>query len=133
MWDSPFGVEQRLDTWLELFNKRFDKQSLALAEHLNVVCGMLDDDRPVSDSLDQLRQAARQARRDLETLFTNGKLLLDNAHPKTIDEAILRLGAIYVHLMNNRLGLTTIEEAYVAHLVRRVLEVPAKQISAASA
>lgn len=72
--------------------------------------------------LDAYHAAAAGLGGELRALLEAGRLATGGTRLESWDEAVRALVSSYLHMTNNRLGLTTVEEGFVAHLILRGLE-----------
>lgn len=99
----------------------FDEQSSRLAEFVEAVWERLTSGDELTDSLDAFRDRLRADRLALASLVESGEVTVLEHHAADTEQALTLLAPSYVHMTNNRLGVSTIEEAYLAHLIRQTL------------
>ena len=104
-----------------LFNRSYERQ-VARLQSLVKPCWIEGDDPPsFGEPLDQYVAALFSARTKLRAALSDQTLIRDGRplrnHPRSLDSIV----ASYVHMTNNRLGLSVPEEAHIAHLVERAL------------
>lgn len=64
----------------------------------------------------------RRLRQDLNTLVDDGRVILAGRTAQNREGATQFLIASYLHMSNNRFGLSLLDEAYISRLVGRVLQ-----------
>jgi hypothetical protein len=72
----------------------------------------------------------REIREELRALFDQGRVLVGGQVPTEWVRAWQPLVPSYLHMMNNRLGITIQEESYLGYLVTRALGRPAEALRA---
>ena len=103
------------------FDAGFAQQAGHLGGVVEAVWAALEAGDALSDALDAYRRAVRAARQRLLALQQAGRLGFEAGPPATPEAAFQTLVPSYLHMTNNRLGLTIPEEAYLAHLIRQAL------------
>ncbi|HEU0052564.1 MAG TPA: lantibiotic dehydratase C-terminal domain-containing protein, partial [Longimicrobium sp.] len=70
-------------------------------------------------------------REEFRALLDDGRLLMRGSAPYTDwDTAVQAIVSSYVHMMNNRLGISLQEESYLAYLIMRAMGRPADAVTA---
>jgi len=111
----------------DAFNAAYDKQATVLEAAIREAWDRLSDGVSLSPALDRYLQRLLKTRSDLEPLCAAGLLATSAGPITTMDQAAHWIGASYVHMMNNRLGIPVTAEAYLAHLIARVFASPSLQ------
>lgn len=110
------------DQWLDAFGQGYRQQSDTLATYVEEVWSRMDEDDELSEVLDAYRDALREVRGEFEALLRAGRLFgRDGTVLGGWEEAVGAIVSSYVHMMNNRLGITIQEESYLAYLVHLAL------------
>ncbi|HEX8391775.1 MAG TPA: thiopeptide-type bacteriocin biosynthesis protein [Longimicrobium sp.] len=109
------------ETYLNAFDQGFQQQSGTLAEYVDEVWLRLDEDEPVSDTLDAYAAGLRACRDELRALSDAGLLRVGGSPAESWERAVAGIVPSYAHMMNNRLGITIQEESYLAFLLNRAL------------
>ena len=119
---SAFGTNDELKSmWLEAFDTGFDKQSQKLVEYINTIWDALSEDYSLSRSLDSYRKNLEETKNKLAVLFDSGKLNKNEYNIERWYDCVRMIVSSYVHMMNNRLGVSIKEEAYISHLINKAL------------
>jgi len=116
---GPVRSEQ-IATWDAAMQEAYDRQSEELRDQ---VCGMwqrLDAGESVSALCDRYRRGLLPIRNALRDLCRHG-LVVRGGRRLEWQEAVSAIAPSYVHMMNNRLGMTLGEEAYLHSLAYRAL------------
>ena len=117
--------EERRAAWLDAFGSGFEQQAGTLTAYVDEAWDRLSTGEPLSDALDRYRDDLAGVARRFRELFDEGKLLRDGSAMEQWDFAVPAIVSSYVHMMNNRLGVSIQEESYLAYLIHRALGAPA--------
>lgn len=123
--------EDGREALLEAFDQGFSNQSQTLMEYVDAIWEAMDDGDALSDTLDAYAAGMRAIRDEVRALFDEGRV---QAGGQTAAEWVRAWQALlpsYIHMMNNRLGITIQEESYLGYLVTRALGRPAEALRAA--
>jgi hypothetical protein len=91
-----------------------------LATHVHEAWRGIIEGVSISPEIDEYVLGVKHLLSDLKRLFRDGRLdspTVANVWGNPITAILPSL----MHMTNNRLGITTVEEAYAAHLIRRAL------------
>jgi thiopeptide-type bacteriocin biosynthesis protein len=121
------------ETLLDAFDQGFTGQAQTLMEYVDAIWEAMDDGDSLSDTLDGYAAGMRQIREELRALFEQGKVLVMGEPAPEWTRAWQVLLPSYLHMMNNRLGITIQEESYLGYLVTRALGRPAEELRDAPA
>lgn len=116
------------DDWSpEFLRSRFDAGFLTNAELLDeqvwdlwVLSGEGSEDLPAP--FDRYAASVGGIAEQLRTLADRRAIRSEAGEVLGYREAVNTLAPIYLHMMNNRLGVYPVEEAYLAHMLARTLE-----------
>ena len=111
--------------WLGAFGSGYDQQAQNLGEYVQEVWERMDEGEELSEALDRYRDGLLEVRGHFQALFDAGRLSRPEMQLETWEHAVSAIVSSYVHMMNNRLGVTIQEESYLAYLAMRALESPA--------
>jgi thiopeptide-type bacteriocin biosynthesis protein len=117
--------EGRVDGMLGAFESGFEQQAERLIPYVDAAWEALETGDTLSDALDAYRDALVPVRERLRGVFDRGQLGRDGVPYPSWEAAVSGIVASYVHMMNNRLGVTIPEEAYLAYLINRATGAPA--------
>lgn len=118
------------DAWLDAFDQGFSQQSETLMEYVDAVWEALDDGDPLSETLDAYAEGLRRDRDALRALLDAGRVQVMGETTGEWSRAVNGIAPSYVHMMNNRLGITLQEESYLGYLITRALGRPAEALRA---
>lgn len=121
------------DAWLDAFDQGFSQQSETLMEYVDAVWEAMDDGDSLSDTLDAYADGLRRHRDELRALVDAGRVLVMGQPAGDWSRAVNGIAPSYVHMMNNRLGITLQEESYLGYLITRALGRPAEALKAGAA
>jgi len=123
--------EEARGAWLGAFDSGYGSQADTLGEYVEEVWSRMDEGEPLSDALDQYRDGLLEVRGHFADLFDTGRLGAPLEAYTVWESAVGGICSSYLHMMNNRLGITIQEESYLAYLIVRTLESPAESVAAA--
>jgi hypothetical protein len=128
IWEGTFLAEDSATK--DGFEANYQSMAQGLADRLGpVVAAVLDGDGELSGFLGRWHDSCRRVRVEIEEHARAGLLVLADGYPAgqrsvvTDPEACLRSFLVpFVHMTNNRLGVSIVDEVYLSHLVVRTLE-----------
>jgi thiopeptide-type bacteriocin biosynthesis protein len=118
---------------LDAFDQGFSSQSETLMEYVDAIWEAMDDGDSLSDTLDAYVEGMRGIREEIRALFHAGRVVTGGEPAAEWERAWQPLVPSYLHMMNNRLGITIQEESYLGYLITRALGRPAEALRAAQA
>jgi len=110
--------------WSGAFDAAYARQAETLGEYVIETWTRLLTRDPVIPELDRYREDLADPVDALLALAATGSLRQYGGRVTAPGEVLRRIVPSYVHMMNNRLGVTIQEEAYLAYLIRRALSAP---------
>ena len=110
----------RRSKWLTEFDGGYRRQTSSLIAYIEETWERLLGGDPLTDDLDSFRSALIRHRDRFAQLCADNQILVDGA-PRPFSYAAARIVPSYVHMTNNRLGVSIPEEAYLAHIVDQAL------------
>ena len=113
---------------LDAFDQGFSTQAETLMEYVDAIWEAMDDGDSLSDTLDAYVEGMRAIRDELQALFEQGWVITMGEPAQEWTRAWQPLVPSYLHMMNNRLGITIQEESYLGYLVTRALGRPAEAL-----
>lgn len=117
----PAGDARVLELW-KRFEQGFASQDAALVERMLALWLALEDRPELPAPLAAYLDGVLALRRGLEALVAKGTLCPGGDVPVSDwSQAVYALAPSYLHMTNNRLGVTPVEEAYLAYLITRTL------------
>ncbi|MEM7584069.1 MAG: thiopeptide-type bacteriocin biosynthesis protein [Acidobacteriota bacterium] len=117
---------------VETFENGYDRQAERLAPYVETAWSSLVAGEPLTDALDRYREQLQETRRRMMKLASAGRLRREDTVFETFDEAVHHVVPSYIHMMNNRLGVTTQEESYLSLVLFRTLHADALAPAAGS-
>ncbi|HEX9939426.1 MAG TPA: thiopeptide-type bacteriocin biosynthesis protein [Longimicrobium sp.] len=123
--------EEQREAWLGAFDSGYSNQSETLGAYVEEVWSRMDEGEPLSEALDLYSQGLTEVRGHLEDVFRAGRLGRTEEPFTDWLVAVMAICSSYMHMMNNRLGITIQEESYLAYLINRTLQAPAPVAEAA--
>ncbi len=112
------GLQAR---WQASFEQGFNRQVDRFPDYIESTWMALEAGTPLTDELDVYRDRMQEMAAALEGLRVAGRLL--EMGPEERDESLVwrRIVTSYLHMMNNRLGVSIRQECYLAVLIHKVL------------
>ena len=114
--------EDGRDALLTAFDQGFSSQAETLMEYVDAVWEAMDDGDSLSDTLDLYADGMRRIRQELRPLHEARRVLVGGQTAEEWPRVWQGLVPSYLHMMNNRLGISIQEESYLAYLAMRALE-----------
>lgn len=109
------SARDRLD-WERTFGRGFAEQAEKMRVYVEHAWALFERaEHP--EPLRALAAAIRHTRTKLSELVSTGSIVVYDQPVHTWLECAQRIVPSYVHMMNNRLGVTVAEEAYLAHVL----------------
>jgi lantibiotic biosynthesis protein len=109
------------EQWLRTFQEAFDRQADRLAGYVELAWEALESGGALTPELDVYRRDMEDVARRLRELFDQGRLRLDARTATDWDEHVRWIVPSYIHMMNNRLGVSIQEESYLSVLIAGTL------------
>jgi thiopeptide-type bacteriocin biosynthesis protein len=113
------------ETFISAFDRGYEQQADTLAAYVNEVWDRMDEGEELSDTLDRYGEGLRARRAELRALFDAGRVQVGGQPADDWQRVVAGIVPSYVHMMNNRLGITIQEESYLGYLIHRALQSPA--------
>lgn len=123
--------EQQREAWLGAFDSGYSGQAETLGAYVEEVWSRMDENESLSDALDLYRDGLLEVRGHFAELYEAGKLGRPELPLTTWTAAVQAICSSYLHMNNNRLGISIQEESYLAYLINRTLQAPAPVAEAA--
>ncbi|OGU37169.1 MAG: hypothetical protein A2068_01585 [Ignavibacteria bacterium GWB2_35_6b] len=114
-------TEDLKSMWVDAFNNGFDKQSEKLIEFINLIWEALENNDELSGTLDVYKNNIIIIKEKLKILFDTGVINKNGIKIENWYDCVRMIISSYVHMMNNRLGISIKEEAYISHLINKAL------------
>ena len=116
------GDAEEQERWLRTFQEAFDRQADRLADYVESAWEALESGGELTPELDAYRRDMEDVARRLRELFDQRCLRLGARTADDWDECVRSIVPSYVHMMNNRLGVSIQEESYLSVLIAGTLE-----------
>ena len=114
--------EEHIKEWVEMFNGGFEKQSETLVDYIDSLWEALSENDQLPESIALFTDNVKNIKEQLKNLFDDRKIVL---YQNKIDDWDLALRSIvpsYIHMTNNRLGISIRDESYLSHLITEALQ-----------
>ena len=115
------GDAEEQERWLQTFQEAFDRQADRLADYVESAWEALESGGELTPELDAYRRDMEDVARRLRDLCDQGRLRLDARTAADWDECVRWIVPSYIHMMNNRLGVSIQEESYLSVLIAGTL------------
>jgi lantibiotic biosynthesis protein len=112
---------EKQEQWLRTFQEAFDRQADRLAGYVESAWEALESGGSLTPELDVYRRDMDDVARRLRELFDQGRLRLGARTADDWDECVRWIVPSYIHMMNNRLGVSIQEESYLSVLIAGTL------------
>lgn len=109
--------DNELKEWEAVFNDGFDKQSEKLIEYISAVWNALDEGEELNPTLDYYKKELIKIKSNLTDLLKADRIIKNSDPVKNIEMMNFTIVSSYIHMMNNRLGISIPEESYLAYLI----------------
>jgi thiopeptide-type bacteriocin biosynthesis protein len=107
-------------TWSRAFTASYERQAATLSTYVEEVYERLALNEPILDFWDEYREALAFERSALEALALEGRVKR-GVEPLSWQRCLQQIVPSYIHMMNNRLGVTVPEESYLANMIAQTL------------
>lgn len=118
---KAFAKEEFKEEWLKMFDSGFEKQSNQLIEYIQQIWDALDDIESLPASLLNFAVNLRSIKEKLLELCLDGKIVVHGKVIKHWNDVTASILPSYIHMHNNRLGISICDESYLAHLIHNGL------------
>ncbi len=109
------------ETWQKRFEEGFDRQSDRLAPYVEAAWEALASGQELTPELDSYKATLDLSRRRFRDLFDQGVLVYGGETLTDWRRAVGSIMPSYVHMMNNRMGISIQEESYLSVLIQHTL------------
>ena len=116
--------EPERNAWQDTFDGGFERQADLLRVYVHDAWTRLVQGEDLTPELDRYRERLAGCRRRFDHLCERG--LLERAGSPCVDHDAMVAAIVpsYLHMHNNRMGITVAEEAYLANVIRRAIDPP---------
>ena len=104
------------------FRRSFSGQESAVTTQVHGLWRILEAGDRLPEPLNRYSQAATALAIELGALFAAGELTILGNPETEWNRSSFRIVASLLHMMNNRLGISIVEESYLAHVLRATLD-----------
>lgn len=108
------------------FNYAFDNQSQTLIEYVNSIWECLENGETISEDLDEYYKCLIKVSEKLRMLTSKNMVYGYNNLNLNWENTLEFILPSYLHMMNNRLGISIKDESYLSHLVFKTLNFQVK-------
>lgn len=115
--------EKYHEAWVECFDSGFNTQSEKLIELVNSIWAFLIEGEEMSYPLNNYSKNLETVAKKLRNLCANKGAIISQNPVENWETCLSFIIPSYLHMMNNRIGITIQEEAYLAHLIFKGIEV----------
>ncbi len=115
--EEPLGVK----LLIAAFNEKFNAQQFTFLEMTKLYSNILPSS--IFRQLSIWSETLKITKKKLKILATEEKLQISNFKKLSISQQLNSIAASLIHLNANRLGLHLIEEAWLAYILQRYLEI----------
>ncbi len=115
---------QAQQRWLATFEAGFERQAGGLSQYLEVAWEALEDGEPMTPELDLYREQMVAHGARLQAAWEQKKLSSEGEQYPSWEDCFHRVVPGYLHMMNNRLGISLQEESYLSVLIDWTLRHP---------
>jgi thiopeptide-type bacteriocin biosynthesis protein len=122
-----FAKEASRQGMLESFGLAYEQQATRLMQFIGSAFAALQSGESVSENLDAYRQSVCAARDSIAALAVGRHVTVQNRIVDDWGSCVRHLLPSYLHMANNRLGISIPEEAYLAYVIHRALVTRAPQ------
>jgi thiopeptide-type bacteriocin biosynthesis protein len=123
------GDPGEAEEWHQAFDEGRIRQSEALFRAVRALWEVMGEDEELPSPLDEYRAGLRRVRHRLGQLLDQGVLIKQGRRPEAWREVVEMLVPSYLHMMNNRLGLSILDESYLGHLAGSLLAQEAPDVN----
>ena len=113
--------EQQRAAHVEIYEGGYDRQAEQLAPYVETAWGALEAAEPLTAELDLYRDHLADIQRRFARLAAAGRLGGEDSAAGDYGHSVQQIVPSYIHMTNNRLGITTEEETYLALVIHRTL------------
>ena len=107
--------------WLEAFKQGYGQQAEILIAYIDTVWESLEAATALSETLDRYTADLREVSKAFEALWSERRLLQGATVLEDWTESVQAIVPSYIHMTNNRLGISIVEESYLGYLITRAL------------
>jgi len=119
---KPFtNNEEDLVLLSDIFNDGFNKQSDKLIRHTSAIWEALEERTSINPVLDLYSKNLYLVKNKLYELQINNLLSKNSEAIENWNTALNVIIPSYIHMMNNRLGISIKDESYLAHIIYKSL------------
>ncbi len=107
--------------WVEAFGAGYTKQAERLTIYIRETWKRLEAAEALSEVLDRWRQNIHEIKLRFKSLWGDRRLVTGSVVLENWEHSVSAIVSSYIHMTNNRLGVTLHEESYLAYLMARAL------------
>ena len=118
---SQYGEQKEI--FEEAFVEGYEKQADTLINNVNMIWDALEEEMNISEDIDEYREELYAIKRKVKEAIENDKLYTRGTRISTMELFNSYIIPSYVHMMNNRMGISIKEEIYLSHIISKALTV----------
>jgi thiopeptide-type bacteriocin biosynthesis protein len=111
------GVDSTITSWTALCDRSAQQQRSRVLRLVDDVWCTVETGGSLTTDIDTYRGSLLRARNDLMELFRKAEVTTGGTTATSWRQCVRYLVPSYLHMMNNRLGVTVAEEAYLLRLI----------------
>ncbi|MGD8778118.1 MAG: thiopeptide-type bacteriocin biosynthesis protein [Ignavibacteria bacterium] len=109
--------ESEFKSWQDSFDKGFEKQSSKLIKYVSTIWEALETDSELGDPFDKFTSHCLEIKSAIKKLAGENKIIRYSKHINGVNNTLNNIVPSYIHMTNNRLGVSIPEESYLAHII----------------
>ncbi len=115
--------QSEVKKWQDSFDKGFEKQSSKLVDYVNSIWEALESNIELGETFDKFLKKNIEIKASLKTISKQSKIIgHDDTKIDYYENAFRKIVPSYIHMTNNRLGVSIPEESYLAHIILLAFE-----------
>jgi thiopeptide-type bacteriocin biosynthesis protein len=114
--------------WQSVYNNCYEMQSKQLNECVTDVWEVMDQEGDLGYPFDKYWERLIEVKAELKILFNKGLIFSDDDIVRDWITTSSLLLSSYIHMTNNRLGISIPEESYIAFLIQSTINKPALKL-----
>ncbi len=117
-----FAKEEHIKEWVEMFNGGFEKQSETLVDYIDSLWEALSENDQLPESIASFTDNVKNIKSQLKNLYDDRKIFLYQNKIDNWDFVLRSIVPSYIHMTNNRLGISIRDESYLSHIITAALQ-----------
>jgi thiopeptide-type bacteriocin biosynthesis protein len=117
-----FAKEDHMTEWLKIFDSGFKRQSESIVDYIDTLWEALGERDQLSKSIILFSDNIKNIKDRLKFIFDDGKIVLYQNKIENWDMVLEAIVPSYIHMTNNRLGISIRDESYLSHIIAAALQ-----------